>query len=110
MSVFQKILRFLGIINDSFVGNEIDALWIEAKTRFPYLVQNIKDGIAAVENDDLTGGEKAVKVALEVLESAPHVLRQLPNAKAFFVHAVTQVFAASLDELREEAAELLGTL
>lgn len=110
MSIFKKILAFLGLGKDGWADNAIDGLWIEAKAKYPGLVQNIKDGIAAVESEELSGGEKAVKVATEVMESAPLVLKALPDAKAFFVHGVTQVFAAGLKELSEEAENLLGKL
>lgn len=110
MSILKKIKKILGIGTGGFVDNEIDALWVEAKAKFPELVRNIKDGIAAVESADLTGGEKAVKVAMEVMESAPYALKALPQAKAFFVHAVTQVFADGLVELKSAAGKLLGKL
>ena len=110
MSIFKKILNFLGLTKDGWADNAIDALWIETKAKYPGLVQNIKDGIAAVESEVHSGGEKAVKVAMEVMESAPLILVALPGAKAFFVHAVTQVFAAGQEELRAEAEKLLGKL
>lgn len=110
MSIFKKILRFLGLGKDGWADNAIDGLWIETKAKYPELVKNIKEGIAAVESEELSGGEKAVKVAVEVMESAPLVLQALPDAKAFFVHAVTQVFAAGLEELRDEAEKLIGKL
>ena len=110
MSIFKKILKFLGLTKNGWADNAIDGLWIETKAKYPELIQNIKDGIAAIENEDMPGGEKAVRVAMEVMESAPHVLKALPDAKAFFVHGVTQVFAAGLVELRDEAEKLLGKL
>lgn len=114
MSIVKKILRFLGIGRkggvDDWLGHEVDVLWLEAKERFPYIIANIKEGIRTVESEDLSGGEKAVKVAINVMQTAPAVLQNLPEAKAFFVHAVTETFANGLDELRSEAGKLIGKL
>ena len=111
MSIFKKIKAFLvkvGVLE--WADNEIDLLWIEVKAKYPVIVTNIKKGIAAVESEELSGGEKAVKVATEVMQTAPLVLLALPDAKAFFVRAVTDVFSSGLDELKDEAGKLLGKL
>lgn len=113
-SIIKKILRILGFGRpgglDDIIGHEIEALIVEAEAKFPVISENIRQGIAALKDEDMPGGEKAVKVAVEVLQTAPVVLARLPDAKAFFVSWVTREYAKGLDELREAANDLLGRL
>ena len=88
----------------------ISQLWDEAKQKFPDLVADIQKGIKDVEDDSITGGEKAVKVAMDVMATAPDVLKALPDAKDFFVHAVTSVFADTKTALVAAAEKLIGEL
>lgn len=88
----------------------VSRLWVEVKGQYPELVADIKKGIADATNTNLSGGEKAVKVAIDVLATAPDVIKALPNAKAFLVHAVTDTFAAGLHDLEAAAGLLLGKL
>jgi hypothetical protein len=88
----------------------ISALWAETKTKFPELIADIEKGIADAKDSTLSGGDKAVKVATDVLASAPDVIKALPQAKDFLVHGVTEVFAAGEAALIAAAKSLLGKL
>jgi hypothetical protein len=88
----------------------VSALWEEAKTKYPEIVADIRQGIADVQDSTLSGGDKAVKVALDVMAAAPDVLKALPSAKDFFVHAVTEVYTETKTALIDAAEGLLGRL
>lgn len=73
--------------------SDVAALWQEVKDKFPAMVDAITKGIADVKNSSLSGGEKAVKVATDVIPLLPAIVQELPNVKSFAVHGVTEVFA-----------------
>jgi hypothetical protein len=74
-------------------SSDIAALWAETKTKYPTIVAQIEAGIKDAENSQLSGGEKAVKVAMDILPYLPAAINELADIKSFAVHAVTTEFA-----------------
>ena len=58
----------------------VAALWAEAKAKYPELVAGIKKGIADATDKTTSGGDKAVAVAMDVLETAPAAMARSADA------------------------------
>ena len=78
--------------------------------KFPEVFADIKKGIADVSDSTLSGGEKAVKVATDVVASLPDVLAALPGIKDAMVAGVTQFFADEISDFKNIAAEAIAKL
>lgn len=94
-------------------GSETDKLVVAAKTAFPQLVTDAKSIIETLktktnaDGTSMSGGDKAIALAVELAKTAPDVLTALPNAKDFLVKLGTSIYTDGLDELKTAATAAL---
>jgi predicted RNA-binding protein with EMAP domain len=109
-AIVKQALADAGHDLETFAGSEIDKLVAAAKEKFPDLVADIQKGIADLKDSTLSPSEKLFKVAEDALETAPDVIKALPNAKDFLIQAAQSVFTDGLAELKTEAGKVLAAL
>lgn len=106
----KPALAETGVELKAFAISETDKLVATTKEKFPELVADIQKGIKDAKDPTLSGGDKAVALALDVMATAPDVLKALPDAKDFFVKLVTSVYTDGLVELEKAAGELIAKI
>ena len=80
------------------------------ETSFPDVYTGIEQGIHDLKDSSLSGGEKAVKVATDVLTTAPAILHALPGIKSALVAAVTQFFSDEISDFKSIGLETIAKL
>lgn len=73
----------------------VDTAWHSLTSAFPDLVADVKKGIADITSSTLSGGQKAVQVAEDVILTLPDVVKDLPDLKSVVVNGVTKLFSAT---------------
>jgi hypothetical protein len=91
----------------SDVESHTAKLWANVKDAYPDIVASIEKGIADVKDSTLSGGDKAVKVATDVMAIVPEALKDLPGLKDLLVHGVSEVFADTISDLKDVAVDLI---
>jgi hypothetical protein len=108
----DALAKIKGVVEDeghtftAAASSGIAALWEEVKAKYPTIVAQIEAGIKDAEDSSLSGGEKAVKVAMDILPYLPQAVSELADVKSFAVHAVTTEFA----RLKNAAAGVIADI
>ena len=90
--------------------SNVSALWTEFKGKFPDIVTAMQKTSADLVDKTMSGGDKAVAVAVDAIPLVTGALAALPDLKAFLVHGATELFAEGVANLEAAAGSLLGKL
>lgn len=77
---------------------------------FPDVYAAIRKGIADLKDSTLSGGDRAVKVATDVLPILPALVKDLPGIKDAVVAAVTVLFGAEVSDFKTVTTETITGL
>lgn len=78
--------------------------------KFPDIYTHIQTLVADYKDKTMSGGDKAVAIAGEVLSLAPEVVTNLPGIKDALVAGVTQFYADEISDFGKVALDALHKL
>lgn len=78
--------------------------------QFPDVYADIKKGVADYKDKDMSGGEKAVAVAEDVLKAATDTLKNVAGIKSALVAGVTTFFADEVADFKGIALETVANV
>lgn len=78
--------------------------------KYPHIAQTIEQGIKDMKDSSLSGGEKAVKVGLDVVAVLPEAIANFSGIKDAIVAGVTQFFADEVSDFKNVASQAIDAV
>lgn len=79
-------------------------------TKYPHIALAIKKGIHDAKDSNLSGGQKAVMVAADVVGILPEVVSNFKGIKDAIVVGVTQLFADEVSDFKNVVTDAIAAV